>query len=65
MFNELGWNEGLGLWVVIDILAVMVLGFALFYASGMWRNRPLDPVLQRQSDQATRRLYRHDQDRFR
>ena len=60
MFNELAWNDSLWLWVVIDILSVMVLGFALFYASRMWRNRPRDPVLQRQSDEAPRRFYRHD-----
>jgi hypothetical protein len=65
MFNELAWNEGLWLWGVIDILAVVVLGFAIFYASRTWRNRPRDPVLQRQSDEATRRLYRHGEDRFR
>jgi hypothetical protein len=63
MFSETAWNEGLWLWVVIDILAVVVLGLAIFYGTRMWRSRPNDPIVQRQSDEATRRLYRHGDDR--
>lgn len=55
MFDATAWNEGL--WVVIDILAVAVLGLAIFHGTRMWRNRPRDPVLQKQSDEAARRLY--------
>jgi hypothetical protein len=65
MFTETAWNEGLWLWVVIDVLAVLVLGLAILYGTRMWQNRPRDPALQRQSDEAARRLYRHGDDPFR
>jgi hypothetical protein len=54
------WQEGGWLWLVIDVLAVVILGSALFYASRTWRNRPRNPVVERESDEATRRLYNSD-----
>jgi hypothetical protein len=49
-----GW-----MWFVIDVLAVTVLGAAIAYGTTMWRRRPIDPEIERRSDEATRDLYHH------
>jgi hypothetical protein len=63
MFDESAWNAGMWLWVVIDILAVIVLGVAIAYGTRMWRRRPQDAATLRRSDEATRRMYHPDEDR--
>ncbi len=60
MFDIAAWQQGLWLWWVIDVAAVAVLAFAMAYGAAMWRKRPKDPETLRESDEAARRLYRHD-----
>ena len=50
-----GW-----MWFVIDVLAVGILGGAMWYGTFQWRNRPRDPEIERRSDEATRNLYHHN-----
>jgi len=54
------WQEGGWLWLIIDVLAVAIFAIALAYASSTWHRRSRDPVVQRESDEATRRLYNAD-----
>ena len=49
-----GW-----MWVIIDVLAVAILGAGMAYGGFMWRRRPQDPATTRASDDATRELYHH------
>ncbi len=54
--NELGgW-----LWIVIDVVAVAVLGAAIAYAAMQWRHRRKDAAAQIARDRATRELYRQE-----
>jgi len=63
VFDLSAWNAGWWLWVVIDIVAVVILAFAILYGTRMWRQRPQDPRIVRKSDEATQRLYHHEPDR--
>jgi hypothetical protein len=63
MFDWTAWDAGWWLWVVIDIAAVVVFAAAILYGSRMWKNRPRDPAIQHESDEATRRMYHREDDR--
>ena len=60
MLDTGSWQEGGWLWFVIDILAVLLLAAAMLYGSHAWLTRSRDPVVKRESDEATRRLYKAD-----
>jgi hypothetical protein len=57
MFDLAEWNIGFWLMVIIDIVAVAVLGLAILYGSQMWRRRRRDPGTKKAADDATWRLY--------
>ena len=57
MFDLAGWDVGVWLMIVIDVVAVIILGLAIAYGSRMWRMDPQDPVTLKKSDETTRRLY--------
>ena len=63
MFDLGGWHIGVYLMIVIDVVAVVILGAAIAYGSRMWRDAPTDPVPLKQSDRATRRLYHPGNDK--
>ncbi len=68
-FDLGGWHVGVWLMIVIDVIAVVILGLAIAYASRVWRGRKQDPRTVEASDAATWELYhpvKHtDRDRFR
>ena len=63
MFDLSAWNDGVWLWAIIDIAAVIILAVAIIYGTRMWRKRSRDPRIVRESDEATRRLYHPNRDR--
>ena len=54
------WQEGGWLWFVIDILVIVILAAVMLYASHAWLTRSSDRIVKRESDEATRRLYKAD-----
>jgi hypothetical protein len=63
MFGLGGWHVGVYLMIAIDVVAVVILGAAIAYASRMWRDAPKDLATQEESDRATRRLYHPEDDK--
>ena len=55
MFDLTGWGSGTWLWLVIDVVAVVVLGAAMLYASRTWLTR--SPAGRDATEEATRGLY--------
>jgi hypothetical protein len=56
---QAGYDWGAWMWVIIDIVAVVILGAAIAYGSLRWRKRSQDPAVKEASDRATRELYHH------
>ena len=54
------YDAGGGLWFVINVVAVAILGLALVYGTMHWRKRRSLAADQRR-DEATRELYRREQ----
>ena len=50
------------LMVIVDIVAVVVLGLAILYGTRMWRKRPTDRRTKEATDEATWRLYHPPKD---
>jgi hypothetical protein len=58
MFDLGGWHIGVYLMIAIDVAAVIILWVALAYGSRIGREAARDFATARNSDRATRRLYR-------
>jgi hypothetical protein len=54
-------DAGGGLWFIIDVIAVAILAVALIYGTMQWRKRRRSPMADQNRDQATRDLYRREQ----
>jgi hypothetical protein len=46
-----------GLWLIINVAAVAILGLALVYGTIQWRTRRKNRVTEQQRDRATDELY--------
>lgn len=55
-------NDDVGgwLWLLIDVAFVAALGAALIYGVVAYRNRSRNPTVEQRRDEATRRLYRQN-----
>jgi hypothetical protein len=51
VMTDAGW-----LWIIVDVVAVIILGAAIAYATMRWR-RAKNRTLERVRDDATNRLY--------
>jgi hypothetical protein len=56
---QASYDWGGWMWVIIDIVAVVILGAAIIAGTIMWGKRPRDAETRRKSEEATRELYHH------
>lgn len=50
-------EAGGGLWFVIDVVLVGLLGLGIAYGVFAWRSRRTNPAIERARDEATHRAY--------